>query len=99
LLCKAKADEQLKKDFKKLFGSQTGMDSVKHNGSDGKNMVCETRANIWNGSYDMACQAAVYKSSGKKGTFLVLSTCFWKWNNKTSAKHSNQFITGSYHGK
>ncbi len=97
--CKAKADEQLKKDFKKLFGSQTGMDSVKHKGSDGKNMVCETRANIWNGSYDMACQAAVYKSSGKNGTFLVLSTCFWKWNNKTSAKHSNQFITGSYHGK
>ncbi len=96
--CKAKADEQLKKDFKMLFGSQTGMDGVKHKGGDGKNLVCETRANIWNGSYDMGCVSHVRTSKGENGTYLILTTCFWKYNNKTSANHTNQFTTGSYHG-
>ena len=95
--CKAKADEQLKKDFKMLFGSQTGMDSVKHKGGDGKNRVCETRANIWNGSYDMGCQSVVHTSKVNDGTYLVLTTCFWKYNNKTSASHTKQISTGAYY--
>lgn len=99
--CKAKADEQMRKDFTMLFGEQTGMDSVKHSGGDGKNRVCQTMANIWNGSYDMQCQSRVSLSRNEKSgvSYLVLTTHFWKYNNKTSLDHANQFTAGSYHGK
>ncbi len=93
--CKAMAEEQLKKDYKALFGTSTGMDNVKRKeGGDG--LVYEVRANIWNGKYDMSCQSAVRTSKGDNGTFLVLSTCFWRYNDKVSAEHSTQFTTGAY---
>ncbi|MBO4901537.1 MAG: hypothetical protein J5518_01905 [Lachnospiraceae bacterium] len=92
--CKAKIEEQLQSDFKMLFGNSTGMDNVKRK-SGGGDLVCEVRANIWNGKYDMNCQSAVRTSKGDNGTYLILTTCFWKYNNKTSAQHSTEYITGA----
>ncbi len=46
------AEEQMRKDFTMLLGEQTGMDSVKHSGGEGKNKTSLDHANQFTaGSY------------------------------------------------
>ncbi len=93
--CAAKAEDQVVRDFTKLFGAPTNTDGVNREGGDGKKRVCVITGNMWNGNADMHFKSKVV-ISGKKNNFLVMYTAFWRYGDQVSADHYSKIAVTSW---
>ena len=99
--CKKKAEEEMKRNFKILYGNSTGIDGIKREGSDGKNQVCKVSANIWNGKADVkvVTTVSVFDEYKDGSVEVTVRTGISRYNDKTSGNHVDNCSAGPYHVK
>ncbi len=93
--CAAKAEDQVVRDFTKLFGAPTNTDGVSREGGDGKSRMCVISGNMWNDNVDMHFKSKVF-ISGKQNNFLVLYTAFWRYGDSVSKDHFDKIKVTSW---